>query len=286
MSKPASIPEFDLPHDEAIARLVERYHEYGNDLLMLGVLARGGFAPRTIYDVGGSNGHWSALVSMVFPGARFEIFEPLADLSSDYAQAWENAPRIHQMLESGQARLHKIALGDKTGTCRMTIEPDGFSSTSLPMKYPSSASKVADVPQWALDEYVAAHGLEAPDLIKMDTQGSELNILRGGPRAVSSVSAVLCECWLRREYEGGTPLWIEVANFLAERGLHLWDTGWVFRCPVYQRSVAQDLIFLRSDLPFSPLRGASPGQLETRAPDRAQTRRGFASKVRSWLGLR
>ena len=252
---------------------------------MLGILARSGFQPRTIYDIGGSNGHWSALVSMVFPEARFEIFEPLADLSIEYAEAWKNSSRITEMHSSGQARLHKVALGYKTGTCRMTIEPDGFSSTSLPIKHPSSGSRGVDVPQWALDEYVAAHGMEPPDLIKMDTQGSELNILRGGPRAVATASAILCECWLRREYEEGTPLWIEVANFLVHKGLHLYDSGWVFRCPVYHRSVAQDLLFLRSDLPFSPLHGVRPNQLEPHALEFRPRLRGLVARLQNWISV-
>ena len=47
-------------------------------LLFSDLVARG-YSPKVVYDIGASNGYWSEIIATVFTGARFELFEPLAN---------------------------------------------------------------------------------------------------------------------------------------------------------------------------------------------------------------
>lgn len=55
------------------------------------------------------------------------------------------------------------------------------------------------------------------DLIKIDTQGSELDIILGGEQLVSKAKGVLLEVSLT-QYNEGAPLYQEVIDFMEERG--------------------------------------------------------------------
>lgn len=228
--------------------------EHGHNLFLMKLLAKRGFSPQAIHDAGGSDGIWTAVASQVFPNARFEVFEPLAETSEDYRAGMADNPIIRDLFQSGRAKMHPIALGAATGTCRMTVYPHAVGSTSLVLDHQPTEARIVEAPQWKLDEFIAKHGLVAPDLLKLDTQGSEFEILLGARKALKKVSAVLCECWLTPGYGLNTPLWIDIANFLGKYDLKLFDLGWVYRNATDQRSTTIDMLFLRDDVPFSPLR--------------------------------
>src|SRR5690606_5435657 len=44
-----------------------------------------------------------------------------------------------------------------------------------------------------VDEYLLRHGLPVPDLVKIDTEGAEINILQGASSLLSSPATILCE---------------------------------------------------------------------------------------------
>ena len=68
-----------------------------------------------------------------------------------------------------------------------------------------------------LDDFVREEGLPLPDLIKIDTQGSELNILRGSRGILSSVKFVVLECPIL-EYNLGAPDINQIIVFMENEG--------------------------------------------------------------------
>jgi hypothetical protein len=62
----------------------------------------------------------------------------------------------------------------------------------------------AAVPVTTLDRYIEAHGLPWPDLLKIDVQGYEAEVIRGGIKAMSEAHSVILELSYRELYEGQT----------------------------------------------------------------------------------
>lgn len=248
-------PDLETAEAEIIRDFGDLYRDYGHDLAILRQLRSIGFQPNSIFDVGSSDGIWSAMANRVYPDARFDLFEPLSKISDEYQKSLHEERWLSSMLASGRVHIHPVALGAKSGNCQMTVYQHAVGSTSLKLDYEPEEAKKIEVPMYSLDDITRSKRLPAPSLIKLDTQGSELDILHGANSLLRHVDFVLCECWLFKGYGSKTPLWIEVANYLAERGLFIYDMGWAYRRPNDQRVATIDIVFMRHNLSYSPLNG-------------------------------
>ncbi len=72
-----------------------------------------------------------------------------------------------------------------------------------------------------LDDFMADEGSPRIDALKLDTQGSELDILRGSVKCLEGIRHVEVEVALNELFAGG-PLFGEVDAFLRARGFALW----------------------------------------------------------------
>jgi FkbM family methyltransferase len=196
---------------------------FADDRAFVERLARFGFQPRVIYDVGGSNGWWSRTVAQVFPNAEFHLFEPLAADAGPYAEHWQANKAACASLT-----MHPVALGDHTGTAEIHVTPEGFGSSL----HSAAGGQARRVPLWRLDEFVKANRLPPPSLIKMDVQGTEDAILRGCGELLRSCDVLMLETWLYRGYGQKTPLLTELLQQVAPMGFVLtdlaqpyWDEG-------------------------------------------------------------
>jgi len=190
-----------------------------NEARVFSLLARAGFAPRTVYDVGAANGTWSNHISEIFPEASFHMFEPLARLFPAYEKSLE-----WQMQRHPTFRLHAIALGAESNQVTMRVHSDGYSSTILDIG-DQPDFRTETVRQYRMDEYVEEFGLPLPDLIKLDTQGAEQAILGQAARCLEHASVVFAETWLDRRYGPMTPLLTEMRELLGGHAYELAEIG-------------------------------------------------------------
>ena len=196
--------------------------------------------PAVIYDIGANIGTWTCLAKSLFPAARVEAFEPLAQHFAkfhEWTAAWP-----------GGVRLHGCALGpvERTATMHVMDFSDASSLLALIAEgsrefkiYPAAEQSVPVVP---LDVLVAREQLPPPDLLKLDVQGYELEVLRGAEACLGAARAVLCEVSFR-EFYAGQPLFADVLAFLRARGfaLHALGEGTALGAPLVQT----DALFLK-----------------------------------------
>jgi FkbM family methyltransferase len=203
-------------------RATYRHTELDEEILSL--LKSQGLAPTVIFDVGASNGSWSNAVCHLCPDAQYHLFEPLVDHVEDYGRGMLDTLQQHPNF-----RLHKYALGARSGPATMNVWPDIVGSTALEVGSPMTGVVQTPVRMLTVDDAVASLGLPRPELIKMDTQGCELEILKGSRATLPSVAVLLLECWLYRAYGRNTPLVTDVAAWLEGVGFRLWDIGGEYR---------------------------------------------------------
>ena len=88
------------------------------------------------------------------------------------------------------------------------------------------------------------------DLIKLDVQGSEIDILKGGLAVLTKAQAVIAEVSILR-YNEGSPLLADVVRFMDNQCFQLVDISDLRRGKMgilYQA----DAVFLRKTAPFFP----------------------------------
>lgn len=132
----------------------------------------------------------------------------------------------------GKTRIYPVALGERAGEEKLYLtdmanmssflrpDPEQFARYG---KKKSDAQVVAEemVPIERLDDLASRDGFRA-DVLKVDTQGSELMVLRGATEALRSVLLAEVETSFFRRYED-QPLFAEIESFMAAHGFELID---------------------------------------------------------------
>lgn len=175
-------------------------------------------APGTVIDVGANKGQFSRAAAMAFPGARIIAFEPQAEVAAVWRRNLADVP---------DAEVHACALGAEPGTVTFHPHEYSLSSSVLPVAGSSMAAEELasiEVPVRTLDEALAGEALAGPVLLKLDVQGYELEVLRGGGRTLGQVDALVVELAFERHYEG-QPLFGAVQAELT-------TLGWALELPL------------------------------------------------------
>jgi FkbM family methyltransferase len=199
-------------------------------------MARLGFAPSVVFDVGAASGEWSRMAARIWPAAHLFGFEPNSADEPALRRAALEVPRFE---------YRRCFLGAQRKT--VTFAPAGAGTTALVEAPAGGSGERAEV--LVLDELVGGGELPAPDFLKLDVQGYELEVLRGANETLRACQAVMAEVNLFR-YAPGTPLADEVIAFLRDRGFVLYDVAGVVRRPLDDALGQMDLVFVREDHPL------------------------------------
>lgn len=171
-----------------------------------------------IYDVGANRGAWSCEAQKIFPTARYELFEPLAGRYPDL-------DRQVRFAEINDHALHAVALSDTNGPAEIKVLGNNGAGSSILILESDyrKANQLISIEQVKMDDYVRKKSLALPDFIKLDTQASEMKILKGAVECLKNAKFVLLETWARRVYGPETPLFHEIAEFLYQNNYCLYE---------------------------------------------------------------
>ena len=169
-----------------------------------------GMNPEVIYDIGANDGSWTRDARQVFPRARYELFE---------ANSQHTKPGVHTVL-----------LGETTKDVQFykASGPSAGSNTGASVylevthHYVPGTYTVETLPMVPLDEYIAQKNLPLPDLIKLDVQGAELDVLKGGESLLPTTKYVLMEVSLHR-WNKDAPMIEDVMAYMSSQGFDLID---------------------------------------------------------------
>jgi FkbM family methyltransferase len=119
--------------------------------------------------------------------------------------------------EAGPAMLYVT----REPACSSLYQPLDDVIDRHPRLEPQRRAKSQRIELVTLDDWCAGADVDRIDVIKLDTQGSELDVLRGAVRSLDSVVAVQTEVEFNRMYEG-QPLFGDLDGFLRAHGFVLW----------------------------------------------------------------
>lgn len=178
---------------------------------------------KVIFDVGANIGATSLIYRRLFPDAVIHAFEPFSGAFGKLQARFANADRVRCVPKavsssSGVASLHVNSMDVTNALSPILDEAFGY----LPEDFAKSGS--VSVETTTLDDYCGTEGIDRIDILKMDAQGSELDILRGGARLLSEgrVRLIYTELIFVPVYEK-QPAFHEIAAYLAPFGFRLFD---------------------------------------------------------------
>jgi FkbM family methyltransferase len=224
---------------------VERWHPASRFVAMrdtLQMLRARGFDPRVVVDGGANVGQWFGLAVDVFPGARFEIVEPV--------------PACHAALDRLAAQhprttVHKVAL---TAPGRAAVSMAGGSHVGCTGSFVVDAGdpRAEIVCDATTLDALFAQGATANDrvFLKLDLEGREMEALRGAASLLPSVEVLLLETQFFQIDGNGLPCFDDVVVWLKERGFVTYDIANLAGRGRDHRLVLGDVVFVRSSSPL------------------------------------
>jgi FkbM family methyltransferase len=194
-----------------------------------------GFAPKVVLDIGAYQGEWTLLCKRIWPGCSVLMLEAAPD----------RMPRLQQLASAlGVVDARQALLGSSPRSSVAFYEQESASSV-LPESAKAGQRSIS-LTMGTLDEAVADTAFAAPDFLKLDVQGYELEVLKGGRKALQSAEVALLEVNLLEIYEGA-PLLHEALCFMAAEGFRAYDVCTLYRRPLDHALWQMDMIFVRSD---------------------------------------
>lgn len=170
-----------------------------------------------ILEIGCNDGTDTFWLRDLFGNATIHCFEPDPRAVKRFRRKVGDRPRI---------RLHETALSDREGSVvfhQSGGDPQTEYSKEMPEGWDLSGSirppkrhlaeypwcrfdRSIEVPTTTLDAWCSANGVSAIDFIWMDVQGAEIDVFRGGRRALRSTRYLFTEYDNTEMYAGQYPL--------------------------------------------------------------------------------
>ena len=196
-----------------------------------------------VIDIGANVGAFTADILRYFPKARSICFEPCAEPFQALSGRFADDSRVE---------CHRCAISSEHQTREMYVQTGASFSNSF-HRYQNDANRFYDIDYQVveevecrrLDEFDLAR--EGKVLLKVDTQGHEVEVLRGAGPVLDSVDVALTEVSFANEYEELDPSFPAVAEIL--RGHDLYPIIFQgFGGKVSNYPFERDVIFARKEL--------------------------------------
>lgn len=193
--------------------------DYIEDTRHLQKLKANGFNPKLVVDIGASNGEFYNECQKIFTDAKYILFEARAKKETSIAETIRDItpkPTLH----------YNTFLGRTAGTNVTFFNMNAGSSVfSENTKFPR---EVETKKVHRLDSIVKLESMKSVSrFLKIDTQGYELEILRGIDFLAHRFEVVQLEVALL-EYNAGAPTVAQVHEYMDGRGFALYDFGPAF----------------------------------------------------------
>ena len=196
----------------------------------------------TVLDIGGNIGLFSKTMRQMLPDAQIYAFEPLPDC---YAQM------SNRMKGDKKYQGFNCGLGEKEETLLIQKNSHAPSSSFLELgdkhkeAFPFTAeSEKISVPVRRLDDMVQDLNLGKNIMIKVDVQGFEDKVLRGGLKTFDKAKLLIMELSYQELYKG-QPLFNDIYQELAKLGFQFQGTMAQMAEPNTQELLDADCIFIK-----------------------------------------
>lgn len=169
-----------------------------------------------VVDCGGYRGDFGKMCRWAGYHGNILSFEPGSESYGYLAQS---------AAKDGSWQARQLALGSEPGRLTLNLNGSGFSSllrsrADMLERFPNLSTRGSEeVEIVCLDDALEAEGIagDIPIFLKSDTQGHDLEVLKGAERRLAQVTAIMVETPVQTIYEGA-PDYFEITKALHDLG--------------------------------------------------------------------
>ena len=154
-----------------------------------------GFEPKVIYDIGSCVLHWTKEAKKLWPDAQYILFDAFAEVEIVY-QGYDYHMGVLSDKDDNMVKFYQndYLPGGNSYYREIGCENGKYFPED---KYIEKVTK-------RLDTIVKERGFPLPDFVKIDVQGSEVDIIKGGVETLKHASKMIVELQ-HTEYNLGAP---------------------------------------------------------------------------------
>lgn len=190
-----------------------------------------GFNPKNILDIGAYEGEWTKMIKKIYPNCNVLMVEPLPD----------KKVKLNELCKifNGSVNFLSTLLSSKDDQL-LNFHPNETASSVLDEHNKNSDNNIL-LRTKTVDSI--ANG-QIFDLIKLDTQGFEIEILKGADKTIINTEVILMEISLI-DIHRNVPLIKDVLDFMDSYDFQLYDICSFIRRPLDRALWQIDGIFVK-----------------------------------------
>lgn len=206
---------------------------YNSMEIALQNLKKLGYSPKSIIDIGAFKGEWTKEISQIFSESLFLMIEPQSS----------NAPLLRSLVNN-KIFFERALLGSEV---KENVPFYEMGTGSSYYEENTNHNRTVNLLSMnTLDNIIEKYNFGDEIFIKLDTQGSELDILKGASKTLENVHFILLEISVLN-YNKNAPVFSDVVLFMEQIGFILWDIVAVHRKEGTHTLMQTDVIFTRCD---------------------------------------
>lgn len=172
-----------------------------------------GFTPKRIFDIGAHKGGWTRLVKEFYPHSNYTLFEPQKRLTNYVTDliADEKVELINKGVGS-KSEFRKFTFVEREDSCNFLISKSEAKDKNF---------EQIDLEVVTLDSFIELKKVPAPDLLKIDAEGLDIEVLKGAKSIIGVTEVIMIEAGVLNSI---IPNNIAVViNYMKENGYELFD---------------------------------------------------------------
>jgi len=175
-----------------------------------------------IFDVGANRGNTASHYLDIFPHSTIHSFEPFPDCCDSFYKKHKDNPNVH---------LNRYALSSQIGKAVLNVNKSVDTNSLLESRKIGATSDKScisigqiEVETNTIDNYCLVNDIKEIDILKIDVQGSELEVLKGALTMLEKgrIKIIYTETYFQQQYIN-QPLFHDISLFVYNYNFDLQD---------------------------------------------------------------
>ena len=199
-------------------------------------LRKKGYIPKVAIDVGAYEGHWTVDFLEVFPDAKVLMLEAQNSKEiylQDLSKKFPNVSYAIALLSSEDNK--KVLFNENETSSQVNVL-----ATDFELQNANTKTTIT------LDTLVKNLAFPNATFMKLDVQGYEIEVLKGAISTILTVEVCMLEVTLL-SLGDGSPLMIELINFMDNLGFQMYDISQFIKRPFDKAMYQMDVFFVKNN---------------------------------------